>query len=49
MIDQEKCVQCYLRLRSGICPVDAFEKVRLTWPKIVDHPFSSAHGARLFC
>jgi len=41
MVDEERCVECYACLISEICPVDALEKVRLEWPRILRHVFSS--------
>lgn len=41
VVDEDKCVECYVCLRSGICPVDAFEEVPLEWPRILRHTFSS--------
>lgn len=41
VIDEDKCVECYVCLRSEICPVDAFEEVPLEWPRILRHTFSS--------
>jgi len=41
VIDEEKCVECYVCLRSQICPVDALEEVPLEWPRILRHTFSS--------
>lgn len=40
-IDEDLCVECYLCLRSGICPEDAFDEIRLTWPRILRHTLSS--------
>ena len=44
-VDQEKCVECYVCLNSGICPIDAIEQVQLTWPRIIRHTFSSVIAA----
>jgi len=41
MIDEEKCLECYVCLRADVCPVDALEKVALNWPRILRHQFSS--------
>lgn len=41
MINEDRCVECYVCLRSEICPVDAFEEVPLKWPRILRHIFSS--------
>lgn len=41
VIDEDKCVECYVCLRSGICPVDALEEVPLEWPRVLRHAFSS--------
>ena len=41
VIDEDRCVECYVCLRSEICPVDAFEEVPLKWPRILRHKFSS--------
>jgi len=48
MIDQDRCFECYACFKAGICPVDAFEKTPLKWPRILRHAFSSVamvHGA----
>jgi len=41
MVDEHRCFECYACLTSGICPVDALEKVPLKWPRILRHVFSS--------
>lgn len=41
VVDEDKCVECYVCLRSEICPVDALEEVPLKWPRILRHTFSS--------
>ena len=41
LVDQNRCVECYVCLRSEICPVDAFEETPLGWPRILRHTFSS--------
>lgn len=40
-VDEQRCFECYVCLTSGICPVDALEKVPLKWPRILRHVFSS--------
>lgn len=40
-VDEDRCFECYTCLTSGICPVDALEKVPLKWPRILRHIFSS--------
>ena len=40
-VDEDKCVECYVCLRSGICPTDAFEEVPLRWPRTLRRAFSS--------
>ncbi|MDH5174419.1 MAG: 4Fe-4S dicluster domain-containing protein [Elusimicrobiota bacterium] len=40
-VDENRCFECYVCLTSGICPVDAFEKISLKWPRILRHIFSS--------
>jgi ferredoxin len=32
-INQDDCVECGVCIRSGICPVDAFEETPSTWPR----------------
>jgi len=41
LIDEDKCVECYVCLRSEICPIDAFVEVPLKWPRVLRHTFSS--------
>ena len=41
VIDAELCVECYVCLRSGICPTEAFQEDELEWPRIIRHVFSS--------
>ncbi len=41
IVDEDRCFECYVCLASGICPVDALEKVPLKWPRILRHMFSS--------
>jgi len=40
-VDEDKCVECYVCQRSGICPTDAFEEVPLIWPRTLRRAFSS--------
>lgn len=40
VIDQDRCVECAICHRSGICPVDALELPSLTWPRLVRALFS---------
>ncbi len=44
VVDEDRCVECYTCLRSGICPEGAFEEVPLGWPRILRHTFSSANA-----
>ncbi len=44
VIDEERCNECDVCLKSDICPVDAFEEVSLEWPRILRHSFSSVHA-----
>jgi len=41
MVDEDRCFECYVCLTSKVCPVAAFEKVPLKWPRILRHLFSS--------
>ena len=41
VIDAELCVECYVCLRSGVCPTEAFREDALEWPRIIRHVFSS--------
>ena len=41
VVDEEKCVECAVCLRSGICPTGAFEEVPLNWPRTLRRAFSS--------
>ncbi|MBW1984786.1 MAG: 4Fe-4S ferredoxin [Deltaproteobacteria bacterium] len=45
-IDEDKCVECYVCLKSGICPKEAFEEVLLEWPRILRHIFSAPFAAQ---
>ena len=45
VVDEDKCVECYVCLRSEICPVDAFETVPLRWPRRLRYAFSSVRTA----
>jgi len=44
VVDEEKCVECYVCLESDVCPVKAFERVPLGWPRRLRHTFSSVHA-----
>ena len=35
VIDQDRCVECNVCRRVGICPVDAFDQQPLVWPRSV--------------
>lgn len=39
-IDQEKCVECAVCLKSGACKYDALSQLDLTWPRILRSQFS---------
>ncbi len=39
-IERDICVECGACLRSRVCPVDAFEKEKLTWPRVLRSSFS---------
>lgn len=41
VIDADLCVECYVCLRSGVCPNTAFVEETLEWPRIIRHVFSS--------
>lgn len=40
VIDQDRCVECAICHRSGICPVDALELPWLAWPRLARALFS---------
>ncbi len=40
-IDPDPCVECYVCLRSDVCPHEAFVAETLEWPRIIRHIFSS--------
>ncbi len=42
VIYEDECVECYVCYRSEVCPVEAFQKVPLKWPRTIRHQFSSA-------
>jgi NAD-dependent dihydropyrimidine dehydrogenase PreA subunit len=46
LIDEDKCVECYVCLRSGICPTGAFEEILLEWPRTLRHIFSAPFAAQ---
>jgi len=39
-ISRDSCVECGVCERSGFCPVDAFEKEELSWPRGIRRAFS---------
>ncbi len=39
-IDQSECVECGVCFRSGVCPVDAFERAEADWPRSLRSVFS---------
>jgi len=41
VIDDDLCMECYVCLRSGICPGAAFVEDVLEWPRILRHTFSA--------
>ena len=43
-IDEQKCVECYVCFKSGICAFNAFEEIPLAWPRSLRHTFSSVGG-----
>lgn len=43
-IDLDNCVECYVCLKSEICPENAFLEVFLEWPRNLRHTFSSVHA-----
>jgi len=45
VIDEDECVECYVCFRSGVCRVNAFQKVLLKWPRTIRYQFSSAPAA----
>lgn len=40
-IDQDKCVECGVCLRSGVCPTDALYMPELEWPRSIRAEFSN--------
>jgi len=40
-IDADLCVECYVCLRSDVCPGGAFVEDELAWPRILRHTFSA--------
>lgn len=45
-VDEAACVECYVCLRSGICPEGAIEEIPLEWPRIVRHLLSSVRAVQ---
>lgn len=41
VVDEDKCFECYVCVKSESCPADAFEKVSLKWPRRLRNAFSS--------
>jgi NAD-dependent dihydropyrimidine dehydrogenase PreA subunit len=41
VIDTDLCVECYVCLRSGVCPNQAFVADTLEWPRIIRHVYSA--------
>ncbi|MFX0019427.1 MAG: DUF362 domain-containing protein [Promethearchaeota archaeon] len=41
IINEEKCVECYVCYRDANCPTKAIKSERLKWPRIIRNPFSS--------
>lgn len=39
-IDHGECVECSVCKRSGVCPVDAFARDELAWPRVLRYVFS---------
>lgn len=39
-IDREKCVECFVCLRAKVCPTEAIQEEKLTWPRILRRAFS---------
>lgn len=44
-VDEDECVECYVCYRSNVCPMEAFQKTPLKWPRTIRHQFSSAPAA----
>ena len=44
VIDEKNCVECYVCMKSGICPDEAFKETSLEWPRTLRHSFSSVHA-----
>jgi Pyruvate/2-oxoacid:ferredoxin oxidoreductase delta subunit len=40
-IDQDRCVECGVCLRAGVCPVDALYMPKIEWPRAVREAFSN--------
>ena len=40
-VDPELCTECYVCLRSGVCPEGAFREDVLEWPRLLRHTFSA--------
>lgn len=40
IIDYEKCVECGVCLRAGVCPVEAIVQEELSWPRVIRAVFS---------
>jgi NAD-dependent dihydropyrimidine dehydrogenase PreA subunit len=40
-VDSNECVECDICVRSGVCPVDAFEPPELEYPRILRRVFSN--------
>ncbi len=39
-IDKDRCVECRVCIRSQVCPVEAFAREELEWPRIIRAAFS---------
>jgi NAD-dependent dihydropyrimidine dehydrogenase PreA subunit len=39
-INPQKCVECFMCIRSGICPVNAFKASKLKYPRSIRNAFS---------
>jgi ferredoxin len=45
VVDEDKCVECYVCKWSECCPKDAFEETPLEWPRSLRHTFSAVKAA----
>ena len=41
IIDEQKCTECFVCYRAYVCPVDAIEESKLSWPRTLRLAFGS--------